>query len=101
LGSWPVAGNTCAAVLSVDRPRALTISFEWSRDPGPTENEHLDIVLPDIMEAALDAVEQLAGIGQALQQLVADGKLCRIGIRDGAFVYAAPEPDTPDAPRTV
>ena len=101
LGSWQIAGNTCEAMFSVDRPRAITISFEWSREPGPTENEHLQIVLPDIMEAALDAVQQLAGIGEAIQQLVADGKVCRIGIRDGAFVYAATKPDTPDAPCTV
>jgi hypothetical protein len=101
LGSWQIAGNTCDAVLSVDRPRAITISFEWGREPGPTENEHLEIVLPDIMEAALNAVEQLAGIGEAIQELVANGKVCRIGIRDGAFVYAATEPGMPDAPRTV
>jgi hypothetical protein len=88
-------------VLSLDRPRAITVSFKWSRDPGPTENEHLQMVLPDILEAALSAVEQLAGIGEAIQQLVADGKICRIGIRDGLFVYAATEPGSPQAPRAV
>jgi hypothetical protein len=88
-------------MLSVDRPRAITISLKWSREPGPTENEHLETVLPDIMEAALDAVGQLAEIGEALQQLVADGKVCRIGIRDGAFVYAATEPGTPNGRRTI
>jgi hypothetical protein len=53
------------------------------------------------VKTALDAVEQLAGIGEAILQLVAEGKLCRIGIRDGLFVYAATDPDTPDAPRPV
>src|SRR5262245_9577396 len=97
LGTWQIAGNTCEAMLSVDRPRANTISFKWSREPGPNEHEHLDAVLPDIMEAALDAVGQLAEIGEAIQQLVADGKVCRIGIRNGAFVYAATTPGTPNA----
>jgi hypothetical protein len=96
LGTWQIAGNACEATLSVDRPRVITISLAWSRDPGPTENEHLQIALPDIVEAALDAVEQLAGIGEAIQQLLADGKICRIGTRDGAFVYAATDADKPD-----
>jgi hypothetical protein len=101
LGSWQIAGNTCEAILSVDRPRSITISLKWSREPGPAENEHLETVLPDIMEATLDAVGQLAEIGEAIQQLIADGKVCRIGVRDGAFVYAATKPGTPDAPRTI
>jgi len=84
-------------MLSVDRPRVITIFLLWCRNTGPTENEHLQIVLPDIMEAALDAVIQLAEIGETIQQLVADGRVCRIGIRDGAFVYAATDPVTHDA----
>jgi hypothetical protein len=96
LGTWQIAGNTCEATLSVDRPRSITISFEWSRDPGPTENEHLEMALPDIVGAAGEAVEELAAIGEAVQGLIAEGRICRIGIRDGLFVYAATDPDTPD-----
>jgi hypothetical protein len=76
-------------MLSINAPRAITISLEWSRDPGPTENEHLHIALPDIVAAALDAVEKLAEMSEAIQHLVAEGKVCRIGIKDGLFVYGA------------
>jgi hypothetical protein len=89
LGSWPIAGNTCEATLSVDRPRSITISFEWSHDPGPSENEHLAIALPDIVAAASQAVEELAALVATMQDLLITGKICRIGIRDGCFIYAA------------
>jgi hypothetical protein len=91
----------CETTLSIDGPRSITISLEWSRDPGPTENEHLDLVLPGIVMLALDAVEELAGIGEAIRQLVAEGKLCRIGTRDGSFVYAATDPDKHETPPTL
>jgi hypothetical protein len=107
LGAWQIAGNTCEAILSVDRPRSITISLEWRRAPGPTENEHLELALPDIVGSALEAVEELAAIGEAIQDLIAEGKVCRIGIRDGLFIYASTTVDTPDdtfagghAPRT-
>jgi len=96
LGTWQIAGNTCEAILSVDRPRSITISFDWSRDPGPTENEHLARALPDIVGSALESVEELAAIVEHIQDLVAEGSICRIGIRDGLFVYAATGLETPD-----
>jgi hypothetical protein len=96
LGAWQIAGNTCEATLSVDRPRSITISFEWSRDPGPTENEHLQTALPDIVGSALEALEEFASISEAIQGLIAEGKVCRIGLRDGLFVYATTDRDTPD-----
>jgi hypothetical protein len=96
LGAWQIAGNTCEATISVDRPRAITISFAWTRDPGPTENEHLELVLPDIVGSALDVIEHCAAMGEAIQDLIAEGKLCRIGIRDGLFVHARTDADRPD-----
>jgi hypothetical protein len=96
LGTWQIAGNTCEAILLLDRPRSITISLEWGRGPGPTENEHLRLALPDIVGSALEVIERLAAISEAIQGLVAEGKLCRIGIRDGSFIYAATDPNTPD-----
>jgi hypothetical protein len=95
LGVWPIAGNTCEATLSVDRPWSIGISLKWSRDPGPSEKEHLDTVLPEIVGSAREAVRELAAIGEAIQGLIAEGKMCRIGIRDGLFVYALTNPDSP------
>jgi hypothetical protein len=46
--------------------------------------------------SALEAVEELSAIGHVIQGLIAEGRACRIGIRDGFFVYAATHPDTPD-----
>jgi hypothetical protein len=56
---------------------------------GPTENEHVEIALPDIVAAALDAVENLAESSKAIQHLVAEGRICRTGIKDGLFLYGA------------
>ena len=39
-------------------------------------------------------MRELAAIGEAIQGLIAEGKMCRIGIRDGLFVYALTNPDT-------
>ena len=89
LGAWQIAGNTCEATLSVDRPRSISIGLKWSREPGPIDNEHLAIALPEIVESALHAIEELAEISEAIQSLLAEGKICRIGIREGCFVYAS------------
>jgi hypothetical protein len=88
LGTWQIAGNPCTATLAIDRPRSINISLEWGREPGPTEIEHLDVTLPDIIEAALGPVEQFAAICESLLELIADGRICRVGIKDGLFVYA-------------
>jgi hypothetical protein len=95
LGSWQIADNTCTATLAIDRPRSINITFEWSREPGPTEIEHLDVVLPDIVGSALEAVEQFAAMCEAVVDLIADGRVCRIGIKDELFVYAATEQGPP------
>ena len=49
------------------------------------------MTLPDIIESALEAVEQFAAICESLLGLVADGHICPIAIRNGQFVYAATE----------
>lgn len=95
LGSWQIADNTCTATLAIDRPRSINISLEWSREPGPTEIEHLDVVLPDIVGSALEAVEQFAVMCEAIVGLIAVGDLCRIGIKDGRFIYAATDREPP------
>jgi hypothetical protein len=87
-GRWQIADNVCTAILTVDRPRSISISFEWSREPGPTENEHLNIILPDIAASALEVLDECAALSRATLDLIADGKLCRIGIKDGLFLYA-------------
>jgi hypothetical protein len=96
LGAWQIAGNTCEATLSVDRPRSINIGLVWTREPGATENEHLSTVLPEIVKSALDAVEQLAEITETILDLIAQGKVCRIGIKEGFFVYAATDRDMPN-----
>jgi len=96
LGTWQIAANTCQATLSIDARRTITISLEWTRDPGPTENEHVEIALPDIVAAALDAVENLAETSKTIQHLVAEGKICRIGVKDGLFLYGATHAGTTD-----
>jgi hypothetical protein len=95
LGSWQIADNTCTATLVIDRPRSINITFEWRREPGPTENEHLNVILPDIVASALEALEEYAAFCQATLGLIGDGKVCRIGIRDGLFIYAATHQERP------
>jgi hypothetical protein len=89
LGTWKIADNTCDATLALERPRSISISFEWGHEPGPAEHEHLGVILPDIVRSALQSVEEYAAICQAIQVLLADGRICRTGIRDGQFVYEA------------
>ena len=88
LGRWQIADNTCTATLTVDRPSSVNISFEWSREPGPSENERLNVILPEIVDAALEILEECAALSRATLDLIADGKLCRVGIEDGLFLYA-------------
>jgi len=96
LGAWKVAGNTCHATLSVDRPRSLSIALEWSREPGPTENEQLDFVLPHIVGTACAAVEEIASISQIVVDLIAEGKVYRSEIKDGWFGYSATDSEDPN-----
>ena len=93
LGAWKIAGNTCHATLSVDRPRSMTVSLEWNREPGPTENEQLDFALPGIVAAACAAVEEIASISGIVRDLIAQGKVYRSEIKDGWFGYALTDPD--------
>jgi hypothetical protein len=95
LGSWQIADNMCTATLVIDRPHSINISLEWSRQPGPTEIEHLNVALPEIVGSALESVEQFATMCQAILDLIADGRLCRIGIKDGLFVYASTDAEPP------
>ncbi len=83
------------ATLAIDRPRSINISLEWAREPGPTEIEHLDVTLPDIVGSALEAVEQFATMCEALVDLIGDRRICRIGIKDGLFLYAGTDSEPP------
>ena len=89
LGTWQIAGNDCTATLVMDRPRSINIALEWDREPGPAETEHFNLALPDIMESAFQVVQRAAAISEALVDLIADGQICRIGIKNGVFVYGA------------
>jgi hypothetical protein len=91
LGTWQIAANTCTATLSIDRPRSINISLDWASEPGPTEIEHLNVALPEIVGSALEAVEQFATMCEAILDLIADGRVCRAGIKNGLFVYATTE----------
>jgi hypothetical protein len=97
LGTWSFAGNNCTATLDFDWGRSVNISLRWSREPGPTEHEHLALILPDIVGAALDAVWVGAATCETVLELIADGRVCRSGIKDGLFEYEALGQNPPGA----
>jgi hypothetical protein len=84
------AGSKHAGACSLPK-RAPVDAVATLVDSGEhTDNRlstHCAQALPDIVAVALDAVEKLAAASEAIQHLVAEGNVCRIGIKDGLFVY--------------
>ena len=93
LGTWQIAASDCTATLDFDRGRSVTISLQWSREPGPIEHEHLAALLPDILKSALESVEQSAAMFERVLDAIANGRICRSGVEDGVFTYEAIDTD--------
>jgi len=91
LGTWQIAGSNCTATLDFDWGRSVNISLQWSRQPGPVENEQLALMLPDIIRSALQFVEEGAALCEGVLDAIAEGRVCRSGIKDGVFLYEAIE----------
>ena len=93
LGTWQIAGSDCTATLDLDWGRSVTISLQWSREPGPVEHEHLAVLLPDILKSALESVEESAAMFERVLDAIAKGRVCRSGVEDEVFTYEAIDRD--------
>jgi hypothetical protein len=94
LGTWQIAGSDdCTATLDFDWRRSVTISLQWSCEPGPVEHEHLAVLLQDILKSALDSLGESAAMFERVLDAIAKGRICRSGVEDEVFTYEAIDRD--------
>jgi hypothetical protein len=93
LGSWTLpSGNQCHAALVKNIPDEVGVKFTWSSEVTPQDREDFKSeVLPFAMQRAEERLFHLAEIVRSIQQLVKDGIVEPIGVRNGDIVYAKTE----------
>jgi hypothetical protein len=96
LAHWQLSsGNLCSATLTLDEATDVRLGFTWKQPPTPDDFEEFDVsVQPNAMDLALKCVLGRAEIAEARRQLFAEGKIVRLGTRNGRWVWARSGSDT-------
>jgi hypothetical protein len=91
LGRWTFdSGNACHATLELTEPNGLSISFAWKSPLTEADkDQYMSAVLRDVVRVALEGVERLAALHLVLLRFESEGRIARVGSRDGDTLWEA------------
>jgi hypothetical protein len=92
LGVWRCqSGNNCSVTFREQRSKRITISFSWATPPGPEDHEEWAFeILSGALHRALECGFQARAAVEVVRKLLAEGKIDRVGVRKGEWIYSAP-----------